>query len=215
MSAGFVDELLEDPRALAQFRGWSEPVYRDLLAVQAGAMSEAAFRERHAWQRAILCLDLTGFTASTMELGEMQSLLRILDAQKVCLPVLRECGAESIRCFADDVVGLFAEPDAALDAALELQRRIERFNASELASNNPAECCVGIGWGEVLKIGPDLAQGDEMNRASKLGEDIARGREILITERAHAVLSGRSDVGFQLQATDDQLFPFYRVVPAV
>ena len=49
------------------------------------------------------------------------------------------------------------------------------FNASPLASEHPTLCCAGIGFGQVLAIGPNLAQGDEMNRASKLGEDIARG----------------------------------------
>jgi hypothetical protein len=62
----------------------------------------------------------------------------------------------------------------------------------------------------VFAIGPNLAQGDEMNRASKLGEDIARANETLITERVHAVVSGRRDVMFEPQSHDDQLFPFYR-----
>ena len=49
-----------------------------------------------------------------------------------------------------------------------------------------------------------------MNRSSKLGEDIARANETLITERVHAVVSGRRDVMFESQSHDDQLFPFYR-----
>ena len=36
---------------------------------------------------------------------------------------------------ADDVFALFAEPEPALDAALEIQRRIARFNASDAASD--------------------------------------------------------------------------------
>ena len=45
-------------------------------------------------------------------------------------------------------------------------------------------CCAGVGYGRVLAIGPNLAQGDEMNRASKLGEDLAVKAETLITDRA-------------------------------
>ncbi|MGI9248546.1 MAG: hypothetical protein ACR2QI_05995, partial [Woeseiaceae bacterium] len=132
------------------------------------------------------------------------------DTQKVAIPVLQDFGAELIRCFADDIVALFFEPDAALDAAFEVHRRVKLFNASPLASDYPAVCCAGIGFGQVLAIGPNLAQGDEMNRASKLGEDIARGNETLITERAYAAMAKRDDVHFEHQDQDDLLFPFYR-----
>ena len=50
-----------------------------------------------------------------------------------------------------------------------------------------------------------------MNRASKLGEDIARGNETLITERVHDEVAARDDIIFERQDHDDLLFPFYRV----
>ena len=131
--------------------------------------------------------------------------------RSVCIPVMKECGAELIRCFADDIVAIFEAPDAALDAALEVHRRIEHFSKSSLASNHPTQCCIGIGYGDVLAIGPNLSQGDEMNRASKLGEDIARGEETLVTENMFEALQHRSDIRFERQETDDLLFPFYRV----
>ncbi len=210
----FPHELLEDPVRLASFAGWSEEVYRDFLRLQRGELSAQDFAAKYHWERAILTLDMTGFTATALHQGEIDSLLRILDAQKVCLPVLEQHGAGLIRCFADDVVALFESADAALDAALEIHRRIELFNASPLASRNPTRCCVGIGYGRVFAIGPNLAQGDEMNKASKLGEDIARGGETLLTERARAALSERKGIRFVVQNEDDQLFPFYRAVPA-
>jgi len=52
-----------------------------------------------------------------------------------------------------------------------------------------------------------------MNRASKLGEDIARANETLLTELAFDALKERSDIQFDLQTSDDQLFPFYRAIP--
>jgi hypothetical protein len=53
--------------------------------------------------------------------------------------------------------------------------------------------------------------GDEMNRASKLGEDIAVGGETLVTENAYARLRGRDDADFEHVVQDDVLFPYYRV----
>ena len=124
--------------------------------------------------------------------------------------MLRDFGADLVWCFADDVVALFDEPGAALDAAFEVHRRIELFNQSAHASDDPTQCCVGIGYGDVFAIGPNLAQGDEMNRASKLGEDIARANETLLTERTYAALQDREDVHFHEEHGDDQLFRFYK-----
>ena len=62
-------------------------------------------------------------------------------------------------------------------------------------------------------IGPNLAMGDEMNRASRLGEDTARGNETLVTSNAYFALRSRSDVQFEQLASDDQLFPYYRALP--
>lgn len=206
--------LIDDPLQLSEFKGWSAEVYTDFLRLKQGEMTEDEFNEKYHWQRAILSIDMTGFTVSAMRRGELQSLLRIFDAQRVCIPTLQEFGADLIHCFADDIVALFTEANAALNAAFEIHRRIDLFNNSSLASEHPTRCCAGIGFGYVFSIGPNLAQGDEMNRASKLGEDIARANETLLTEKAFAALSARDDVHFELQDKDDRLFAFYRATLA-
>ena len=203
-------QLLDDVKTLASFEGWSEEVYRDFFKLQQGEMTEAEFSQKYHREHAILSMDMTGYTSSAIRHGELQSLLRIMDAQRVVIPVLQEFGAELIRCFADDIVALFHEPNAAVDAAFEVHRRIQLFNTSSLASQNPTQCCAGIGFGPAYAIGPNLAQGDEMNRASKLGEDIARANETLITELTYAAVVDRKDTRFERQDQDDQLFPYYR-----
>jgi len=213
MDRTYPHELLEDARELSTYEGWSEDVYRDVLALRRGDLSEESFRDKYRRRCAILTLDMTGLTSSAIHFGEITSMLRVLDAQKVCIPVLKDFGAEIIHCFADDIVALFQAPDAAVDAAFELHRRVAQFNASDLSLEHPTQCCVGIGFGDVFAIGPNLAQGDEMNRASKLGEDIARANETLITERTFEALSDRTDIRFDRQSSDDQLFPFYRAMP--
>ena len=209
----FPHELLEDPRELSSYCGWSEDVYRDFLACQRGTLSSEEFHQRYRQDCTILSIDMTGFTVSAMNMGELQSLLRILDAQKVCIPVLKEYSAKLIRCFADDIVAIFDDPNNAINAAFEIHRGVELFRHSPQASNDPTECSIGIGHGAVFKIGPNLSQGDEMNRASKLGEDIARAKETLLTENAFDALKARTDISFELQVSDDQLFPFYRATP--
>lgn len=202
--------FLEDPVELARFEGWSETVYRDLIAVQRGTMSEQQFDAKYVRRLAVLVLDLTGFTENTMRGGALHGFLRILDAQRVCLPILRDAGAEFVRTFADDIVALFAQPQAALDAALEIHDRAARPDWPS-PTRERAECCIGVGYGAVYAIGPNHAMGDEMNRASKLGEDTARGGETLITEGAYEAVRRRSDLAFEPQTHDDLLFPYFRV----
>jgi adenylate cyclase len=209
MSEDYPHELLEDALELSSYQGWSEDVYLDFLALRRGNLSTDEFRQKYQRRRAILSLDMTGFTSSAINIGELESFLRIVDAQKVCIPVLKDFGAELVRCFADDVVALFESPGAAIDAAFEVHRRVENFSNSILASDHPTQCCIGIGYGDVFAIGPNLAQGDEMNRASKLGEDIARANETLLTERTFAAVKSRSDITFEPQSQDDQLFTYY------
>jgi len=203
--------LLDDIDTLASFQGWCKEVYEDFFKLREGDIDEDAFRKKHCRERAILTIDMTGFTLSALQVGEINSLTRIFDAQRAALPALQDYGADLIRCFADDIIALFRSPGEAIDAALEIHRRIERFNASPLASAHPTVCCAGIGFGRVFAIGPNLAQGDEMNRASKLGEDIARGSETLITENMYEAVAGREDLVFERQDQDDLLFPFYKV----
>jgi adenylate cyclase len=202
--------LLQAPELLANCYGWSEEVYRDLMALQGGAVNQHDLDRKYLHRKAILMLDFTGFTVQAMHGRQVQALLRILDAQRVCVPVLHEHRATLVRAFADDLVGLFDDPGQALDAAFEIHRRVGIFNHSPHAAEKPALACVGIGYGEVYAIGPNLAMGDEMNRASKLGEDIARGNETLVTSNVYFALRGRADVQFEQLASDDQLFPYYR-----
>lgn len=204
--------LLDDAKELAECEGWGEDVYRDFFKLRRGEMSDADFGDKYHHERAIVSMDMTGFTSTAMKRGELLSLLRIVDAQRVIVPVLHEFEAELIRCFADDIVALFHDPGVALEAAFEVHRRIRIFNGSSSATEYPTQCCVGIGYGLVYAIGPNLAQGDEMNRASKLGEDIARANETLITESAYAAVAGCEDASFELQDQDDLLFPFYRAL---
>ena len=57
--------------------------------------------------------------------------------------------------------------------------------------------CIGIGYGKVLRGGAAGVFGDEMNLASKLGEDTAEGGETLLTKNAYARVKKVSSVRFE------------------
>jgi len=205
-------ELMDDPKELARFGFWSEEIYRDLLACQRDHITEDQFNSKYLTQVGILCMDMTGFTKSAMERGELYSLFRILDVQKVCGPIFHQFNARQIRAFADNFTVLFDDLNDAFMAALEVHIRIQSFNGSELAGKAPAQCCIGIGYGQVYAIGIDQAMGNEMNQASILGEDIARGAETLITESAYELLKKRDDCTFVKRIHEEIPFPFYEVL---
>lgn len=191
----------DDPAALARLGHWSEDVYRDLLAVEAGELTHDGFRARHRHRAAVLVLDIAGFTEQGMATGEVDAFLHVLKAQKVCLPVLERRGAGLVRAFADDLVALFADPLDALDTALELHAAAEPAGIG---------LCIGIGYGDVFAIGPNRAMGTEMNQASKLGEDTARRGQTLLTANAFAAVRDRSGRTF-VEHGDVLPFTFYAV----
>jgi class 3 adenylate cyclase len=211
MARDFPHVLLDDPKALSEYDGWTEEVYADFLALQRGRVTVEDFDGKYLHRQAILNLDLTGFTISAIQMGSLPALLRIFDAQKVCIPVVREHGATFIRIFADDIVALFDSPATALDASLEIHARVHAFNRSDISGPNPPEASIGIGYGDVYAVGPNRAMGAEMNRTSKLGEDTACGGEILVTESVHAELKHRNDVTFEPERSKELPFSFYRV----
>ncbi|MBN2535043.1 MAG: hypothetical protein JXB88_19335 [Spirochaetales bacterium] len=204
-------EIEEDPRKLAELGFWTEDVYRDLMACQKGLMTEKEFTSRYHKKSAILCLDMTGFTKSTLAHSALFSFYRILNVQEICYPVFRACNADIIHAFADNFAVIFSDPSDALDASFEIHKRISIYNESEREMKDIVQCCIGIGYGDVYSIGHDQAMGDEMNRASVLGEDTAKGSETLVTENVYETLKHRTDCLFRLQTQDDVPFPFYSV----
>jgi class 3 adenylate cyclase len=212
MGEKYVYKLMENPKELASFGFWSEEIYSDLLDCQKGIIRKDSFNSKYLVQIAILCLDIAGFTEAAMEKGELYSLFRIVNVQKVCGPVFNQFKARRIRAFADNFTVLFDDPNDALMAATEVHRRIRSFNQSDLSGKDPVQCCIGIGYGQVYAIGIDLAMGSEMNRTSKLGEDIARGEETLLTENAFQVLNKRDDCIFKKRIYEEIPFTFYEVL---
>ncbi len=60
--------------------------------------------------------------------------------------------------------------------------------------------CVGLGYGQVLRIGDADVFGREVNAASKLGEDIAKAGEILVT---NAVVENYDSKSFVFESIKD------------
>src|SRR5215475_12405110 len=141
--------------------------------------------------KAVLTLDMSGFSRTTQQFGIIPFLLMIHQMQLICRPCIAEHGGTVIKGEADNLFCLF---DTVADAVKASQEIITRLNAVNmiLPADRQLYVAIGIGYGKILNIGNEDIFGDEMNLACKLGEDIAEKGEILLTPAAKAELNGSS-----------------------
>jgi adenylate cyclase len=141
------------------------------------------FGETHAtW-----VLDMCGFSRLTVRYGITHFLSMIHRLQGIVKPIIARHDGRVVKTEADNVFAVFDRVEAALLAARDVQDQLATANAF-LPEDWDLHASIGIGFGELLMIGDDDFYGNELNLASKLGEDIADSGETLLTEAAHARL---------------------------
>lgn len=138
-------------------------------------------------QMAVFVLDMSGFSRTTQQHGIVSFLLMIHQMRLLASPAVRARGGVIVKAEADNLYCLFGEVSAAVSAAREITQRLETVNVL-LPGNRRLYASIGIGWGDLLVVGEEDLFGDEVNLASKLGEDVAERGVVLLTEAARARL---------------------------
>ena len=147
-------------------------------------------RDTFAETHALMVLDMSGFSRLTIRYGIIHFLAMIHRMNAVVSPAVEEHGGRVIKFDADDVFAVFPDVSKALDASIDILKRLEAVNTG-LPEELDLYASMGIGYGEVLNLGEDMF-GEQMNLASKLGEDLAHRGEILLTEAAHKQIEGEA-----------------------
>jgi adenylate cyclase len=145
---------------------------------------------------AVMFTDLSGFSRRVEQFGIIHFLQVIYEQRKLLLPIVERHDGLLIKEEGDSLLILFRRVERALEAGIAMQRACRMVNERR----KPEEqilLCLGIGYGDILRIADQDAWGREVNSASKLGEDTAKANEILVTAAAHQELTGRSDVEFE------------------
>ena len=132
---------------------------------------EARIEADFGRERAVLILDMSGFTRETRVHGIVSYLALLREAWRTAKPSVEARGGSVVKTEADNLFCVFEGVQAAVDAALEL--------------SGDHDAGIGIGYGRVLDAGDDV-WGDEVNLASKLAEDLAVTGTVLLTEAAFA-----------------------------
>lgn len=167
-----LDELLEELR--------EQPGREDEIV----ARIEETFGE----DRAVWVLDMSGFSRTVQERGIVLFLLMIHKMRRLALPVVAARGGTLVKAEADNLLCLFPSVEAAIRCSHDVFQRLEAANAI-LPSYSQLYAAVGIGYGHILHITDEDVFGDEINLTHKIGEDVARAGEVLLTQGAYKQLA--------------------------
>jgi adenylate cyclase len=147
----------------------------------AAAVEEEVWRECGV-ERAIFVSDLSGFTRLTRKHGILHFLAVFRRSSRMAMPLLDAHRGRCVKREADNLIYSFVRVTDAVDAAREIVAGTAAMDA-QLSEDERVYPCIGIGFGRIIELRDDIF-GDEVNIAFKLGEDVAKKREILVSESA-------------------------------
>jgi class 3 adenylate cyclase len=178
--------------------------FQDLLLKfsQAEAMKRRRTLEQKLWDNygaefAVFVLDMSGFSLLTRKYGIVHYLSMVRRMQLTTEPIVKSYGGTMIKYEADNCFAVFPDPLSAVNAAVAMQHA---FMASNLLTSDDLDIHIacGIDYGRILVVGNKDCFGDPVNRASKMGEDIAAAGEVLITKEAMDLIP--SEAGIKARA---------------
>lgn len=173
----------------------------ELIARRGRPGEDKAAVEAEIWatfgaEAAVMFTDLSGFSRRVAEFGILHFLQVIHDQKALLLPLVAAHGGVHLKTEADSFLIRFTDPVAALRCAFAMQAACDAHNRG-LRPEDQVLLCVGLGWGRVLQIGTTDLWGQEVNAASKLGEDTAKAHEILVTDAFKRATEGKGAWRFE------------------
>ena len=181
--------------------------------ISSGVRDEADVWDQFGVEIAPLVIDSVGFTRTTQTEGIVHFLTQLAHARSVTEEVLRQASPVSYVFHADNCFAFFESADEALVAGTCVRDAINAA-ALPLTGDENYGVSMGIGFGTLLSAGAkDGFFGDEMNIASKLGEDLGSRDDIFLSEAAHAALGSENQHVFEqfLGQVSGAEFTYYRL----
>ncbi len=172
-----------------------------LIEERAADGANVADIDRRIWDLfgetwAVVFTDLSGFSRRVAAFGITHFLQVIFEQKRLLLPIAAAHDGILIKVEADSFLIIFKRADSALRACIAMQKACAQYN-QDRAPEEQVLLCLGIGYGPLLRIGDTDVYGQEVNVASKLGEDIAQAREILVTDAVRVATAAVPGVTFE------------------
>jgi adenylate cyclase len=173
----------------------------DLVAERSKPGTDVEALDQRIWDRfgetwAVMFTDLAGFSRQVEKFGILHFLQVIHEHKQWLTPVMARHGGILIKTEADSFIVLFERTERAVRCAVEMQAVVAKANEARVPETEVL-LCIGIGYGQMLRIGDIDVFGREVNAASKLGEDIATAREIMLTQDAVESVGALEGLSFE------------------
>ena len=154
---------------------------------------EITLWENYGQEQTVFVLDMSGFSRLTRKYGIIHYLSMVRRMQLTTEPIVKSFDGYMIKYEADNCFAVFPAPLQAVHAAIAMQHA---FDAANLLTADDLDIRIacGIDYGKILIVGSDDCFGDAVNRASKLGEDVAEAGEILVTQEAMHMIPGEAGI---------------------
>ena len=124
--------------------------------------------------------DMTGFSRATAEHGILHFLSFVERKIRLSLPIIESEAGRLVKTIGDDLFCVFPTASKAAHAAIGILDAITQDNIQR-PPETQFMTAIGLGFGQMLTLGGRDFFGDEVNRASKLGEDLAGPGQVLVT----------------------------------
>jgi adenylate cyclase len=144
---------------------------------------EEGLWKQYGTEKTVFVLDMSGFSLLTRKHGIIHYLAMVRRMQLTVEPIIESFGGSVIKFEADNCFAMFQDTLPAINAAIAMQLA---FEASNLLTSDEFDVHIscGIDYGKILLIGNEDCFGDAVNRACKLGEDVALAGEVIVTKEA-------------------------------
>lgn len=143
---------------------------------------DAKIKKQFERTAAIFVLDMSGFSKLVQKYGIIHYLAMIRRMRRVVSPAISAHRGTVIKFEADNCFAVFPTADDAVLASLRIHHDLEVANLAT-PDESDVHVSIGIGFGPTLLACDDM-YGNELNLASKLGEDVAEKGEVLLTASA-------------------------------
>ncbi|MDB4808494.1 adenylate/guanylate cyclase domain-containing protein [Verrucomicrobiales bacterium] len=138
-------------------------------------------------ERTVLVLDMAGFTRTSREHGIVYYLTLIEKMRRSTAPLVVQAGGRVVKYEADNLFAVFPDPDSGMSFLASAYAVMDEANVGKDTAEQ-IHICAGLAHGRILLDDADFF-GDAVNVASKLGEDLARRGEVLISQAVNIALS--------------------------
>lgn len=154
---------------------------------------EEALWADYGAEYAVFVLDMSGFSMLTRKHGIVHYLSMVRRMQLTTEPIVKSYGGIMIKYEADNCFAVFPDPLSAVNAAIAMQHA---FTAENLLTSDDLDIHIscGIDYGKILIIGHEDCFGEPVNRASKIGEDLAAAGEIFVTKEAMEMIPSEAGI---------------------